>query len=318
MKQGFDIQHKVQDKLERVLIQHLQAFIFSLGQLYRNAIASFLTVCVIGISLALPTGFFVILENAQYLTARWEGAVAITAFLKQDVDDKTIHEIMANLKKLKAVDSVELVTSDQALAEYRKLSGFAEALDELDTNPLPSVLLIKPDSNDESEKKIDSILDVLKGLPQIDHAQYDQFWVKRLNAIIHIVERVVLILSVFLALAVLLIIGNTIRMLIYHRRAEIEISKLFGATDGFIQLPFLYSGFWYGLFGSLVAWVLIIVSLQLLEGPSAELATLYESDFQLLGLGLENIIYLFLSGIILGLLGSYISVQRHLLDIEPA
>ncbi len=317
MKPVIDIENRLQDKLELLLIRHLHALIFSLGQLCRNSIASILTISVIGISLALPSGFYVVLENAQFLTSRWEGTVEITAFLKSDIDETTALKVRENLLQQNNINSVELITSEQALAEYRQLSGFSEALDELDSNPLPALLLIKP-SGTNTEQSIEDILELLKSVPQIEHAQYDQQWVKRLNAIINIVERIIIILSVFLALAVMLIIGNTIRMLIYHRRVEIEIAKLFGATDGFIQLPFLYSGFWYGLFGSLVAWILIVVSLQLVQGPASNLAELYASTFELLGLDATNVVYLFTTGILLGLLGSYISVQKHLMEIEPA
>lgn len=303
---------------ENWALQHLQAFFFSLGQLCRNPIASFLTASVIGISLALPAGFYVILENTRQITAGWEGSVEITAFLKIDVDDKTARALAERLAQQDNLAKVQLVTRAQALEEFRRLSGFAEALDILDENPLPAVLLIKPRVDDLPETAAENLLNSLRDIPEIENAQYDQQWVKRLHAIIQIVQRIVLILAVFLSLAVLLIIGNTIRMLIYHRRSEIEIAKLFGATDGFIQRPFLYSGFWYGLSGGLIAWALIAVSLMVLREPAGNLASLYASNFALIGLSFTETLYLLLAGILLGWLGSLLAVQRHLRAIEPA
>jgi len=135
--------------------------------------------------------------------------------------------------------------------------------------------------------------------------------------IIDIVKLVVLILSALLVTAVLLIIGNTIRLSIYNNRDEIEITKLFGGSDSFIQRPFLYSGFWYGVFGSFVAWLLVIVSISILDAPIKKLSGLYETSFQLSGLGIANTLCLFGIGIFLGLIGSWISVKRHLSSIEP-
>jgi len=299
------------------LLQHLQAIIFSLGQLCRNPIASFLTASVIGISLALPAGFFIILENTRLITAGWEGSVEITAFLKMDVDDDAAREFAKKLSGQSDIAKVDLITREQALEEYRQLSGYTHALDALDENPLPSLLLIKPALGEFSEKTAEELLNKLQAVPEIENAQYDQQWVKRLNAIIGIVQRIVLILAVFLGIAVLIIIGNTIRMLIYHRRSEIEVAKLFGATDGFIQRPFLYSGFWYGLFGGVIAWALITISLLLLQAPADSLAQLYTSNFKLIGLTIKEAFLLIFSGILLGLIGSWISVQRHLRAIEP-
>jgi len=304
-----------QSLFEIWLLQHLQAIVFSLGQLCRNPIASFLTASVIGISLALPAGFFIILENTRHITSGWGGSVEITAFLKMDVDDDAARKLAGKLASRSDIEKVDLVTSEQALKEYRQLSGFTHALDE---NPLPSLLLIKPELGDYSEKTAEEFLAILQAVPEIENAQYDQQWVKRLNAIIGIIQRIVVMLAVFLGMAVLIIIGNTIRMLIYHRRSEIEVAKLFGATDGFIQRPFLYSGFWYGMFGGIIAWVLITISLLLLQEPADSLAQLYASNFKLIGLTIKEAFLLILSGILLGLIGSWISVQRHLRAIEPA
>jgi cell division transport system permease protein len=314
----YDSKENFQSMFESWSLQHMQAFFFSLGQLCRNPVASFLTAAVIGISLALPAGFYIILENTRYITAGWEGSVEITAFLKMDVSDDAAKKLAEKISDIAGIAKVEVVTREQALEEYRQLSGFARALEALEDNPLPSLLLVKPAHGDFIEKSAEDILTKLRKIPEIENAQYDQQWVQRLNAIIEIFQRIVVILAVFLGLAVLIIIGNTIRMLIYHRRAEIEVAKLFGATDGFIQRPFLYSGFWYGIFGGLIAWLLINISLLLLQAPAESLAQLYASDFSLIGLTLKETLLLFLSGVLLGLIGSWISVQRHLRAIEPA
>ena len=314
----YDSKENFQSMFESWTLQHVQAFFFSLGEICRNPVASILTAAVIGISLALPAGFFIFLENTRQITAGWEGTVEITAFLKMDVDDAAAKNLAEKVSEISGIAKVDLVSREQALEEYRQLSGFAKALEALEDNPLPSLLLIKPTHDEFMEKSAEELLAKLNKIPEIENAQYDQQWVQRLNAIIEIVQRIVIILAVFLGLAVLIIIGNTIRMLIYHRRSEIEVTKLFGATDGFIQRPFLYSGFWFGIFGGIIAWALVTISLLLLQGPADSLAQLYASDYKLIGLSLKESFILIFSGVLLGLIGSWISVQRHLRAIEPA
>lgn len=299
-------------------LHHVQSFFYSLGQFCRSPIASLLTLAVLGISLALPAGFYVLLENAQRLTSGWAGSVQITAFLKMDVTEERAQALASQLGQNPDITRVQYISRDQALAEFRQQSGFGEALDALTDNPLPALLLVSPRPGANPEQAAGKTLDQLKALPEVETAQFDQQWVKRLNAMIRIVERVVMIMAVFLGLAVLLIIGNTIRMLIYHRRAEIEIAKLFGATDGFIRRPFLYSGFWYGLCGGLFALFLITGALKLLENPATHLAELYGGNFNLTGLTPAEALILIGAGIFLGLTGSWISVSHHLRAIEPA
>ncbi|HEY5703265.1 MAG TPA: permease-like cell division protein FtsX [Gammaproteobacteria bacterium] len=300
------------------LAQHAQALISSFGQLFRNPVGSALTIAVIGISLALPAGFYVLLENARLISAGWEGSVEITAFLKKDISDATGQKLQQELQSQDNIEKVIFINRDKALEEYRQLSGFGDAIDALEENPLPSLLLIKPATDDKDAATIEQLVKQLSERREVDKAQYDQKWVQRLNAIISIIQRVVVMLAVFLGLAVLLIVGNTIRMSIYNRRAEIEVEKLFGATNAFIQRPFVYSGLWYGLGGGLFAWCLVTLALFFLQSPTDTLAQLYQSNFSLRGLAFDRALTLLAAGILLGSAGSWLSVQRHLRAIEPA
>lgn len=299
-------------------LSHAQAFFYSLGQYYRNLLSSILTTAVIGISLALPGGFYVLLDNARQVTAGWGGAIQITAFLKPEINDTVAKEVVARLLQNPNIDAVKLISRDQALAEYKELSGFSEVINLLDGNPLPYTVIVFPKINHFTTEKDQQIVDFVASLTEVEIAQYDQQWVKRLHGIIQIIQRFVIIFSAFIGFGVLLIVGNTIRMAIYHHRSEIEITKLFGATNYFIQRPFLYTGFWYGLSGGIVSWLLLIITLQFLKQPVNRLAELYASEFILSNLSGVEILALLACGIFLGVFGSWISVQRHLRTIEPA
>jgi cell division transport system permease protein len=299
------------------LLQHLQAFIFSLGQFAKYPLSNILTSAVIGISLALPASFYLLLDNVRFVSSNWDGSVQITLFLQTEIDDKQALTFANKLKENKTINETELINRADALAEYQKLSGFADALNALDENPLPNVILIKPAIDSMNETQTKSLIKELEAMPEVDSAQYDSQWIKRLLFLLDIINRVIIILSTLLAIGVLLIIGNTIRLSIYNRRAEIEITKLFGGTDSFIQRPFLYSGLWYGAFGGIIACLLIGISMQMLHGPVKQLANLYASNFELIGLSFVNCLMLIGIGIILGLCGSWISVKRHLSAIDP-
>lgn len=292
---------------------HAQVMISSLGRLYRNPFSSLLTTAVIAIALALPSGLLVILDNLQRLNTSWDGSSSISLFMRQAISDTQIDRLAQELEGWPRISAVQIVHRDQALAEFRELSGFGEALNALEENPLPGVLVVKP----ATQENIETLLDDLGRLPEVELAQIDLQWVRRFGTLMEIGRRGVLVVGALLGLAVLLIVGNTIRLDIQNRRDEIEVSKLIGGTDAFIRRPFLYIGSWYGLLGALLAWLLVSLGFALIDGPARQLAGLYDSRFLLIGLSWQAIGLLILTGIGLGLAGSWLAVGRHLDDIEP-
>ncbi len=299
------------------MMQHAQACIYSMGQIFRNPLSSLLTTAVVGISLALPTGFYLLLENCQRVAADWDNSAQISLFLKMDISEERTLSLAGEIRKLQGIDEVKYISRQEALKEYQEQSGFSEAIAALEENPLPAILLLQPRLGDLSTQQGEQLLHQLRALAEVETAQFDRQWIQRLFAIINIVQHVVIILSILLAVAVLLIVGNTIRLAIFNRRIEIEVNKLFGATEAFIQRPFLYSGLFHGFGGSLIAWGLLSMSLLLLESPVLRLAKLYSNDFILHGLSVSGLILLFVGGSALGLIGSWVSVQRHIKAIEP-
>ncbi len=272
---------------------------------------------VIGIALAFPTGFIVFLDNIKVVSSNLDNTIELNLFLKMDVNEIKAEALADKLSNHEDIKKIILITRDEALTEYKKLSGFDNVLDSLDENPFPNLILIKPKFKNNENSQIADLVEELKIMPEIENIQYDNKWINRLTKIIEIIKLVVLILSALLVASVLLIIGNTIRLSIYNHRDEIEITKLFGGSDSFIQRPFLYSGFWYGIFGGLIAWFLVLISISILGDPVKKLSYLYDANFKLVGLGLTDTLTLLAVGIFLGILGSWIAVKRHLRSIEP-
>jgi cell division transport system permease protein len=303
--------------IKNYLLRHAQVFFYSLGQLARTPVATFLSVAVIAITLALPAGLYVAIENGQRLASGWEDNGQISLFLKQNVTAAATDKLAGKIRHLPGVAWVDFISSEAALAEFKKLSGFGEALNALDRNPLPAVLVVHPAATHADPDKLQALLKELRQYDEVDIAQIDLDWVRRLHAMLDLARQGVLLLAGGLALAVLLIIGNTIRLAVLNRRDEIEITKLIGGTNAFIRRPFLYAGTLQGLLGACLAWLLVSLALLFLSGPTQHLASLYGSQFEIKNLGLTASMTLIGSGGLLGWLGSRLAVGRHLRDIEP-
>jgi len=299
------------------LTRHAQVALNSLGRLYRAPMASLMTAAVIGIALALPSGLYLLTANLQRLSTQWDGGANLSLFLRHDVAVPQAQALQRKLQSWPEIAQVQLITPQQALSEFRELSGFGDALDVLDENPLPAVLAVKPTQPAAGTASAAALLERLQALPEVELAQLDLQWVKRFNAIVDIVRRSIWVLATLLALAVLLIVGNTIRLEIQNRREEIEITKLIGATGAFIRRPFLYSGLWYGLGGALLAALLVELAFLQLDTPVRQLAGLYQSGFRLQTLSFGDSVNLLGFGAFLGLLGAWLAVGRHLAAIEP-
>ena len=304
--------------LSSYFLRHLQVFFYSLGQLSRAPVSTLMTCMVIGIALALPAGLHTLLKNAQQLSGGWESTAQISVFLNNNIRTPQAKNLKSDIQKWPDVISVHYISREQALKEFQSLSGFGDALKALNTNPLPSVLIVKPIlSTGKNEQTTQNLLNKLRNLKQTDKAQLDMQWVRRLYAIMNIVERGVLILGLLLALAVLLVVGNTIRLAIQNRHKEIVVMKLIGGTDAFIRRPFLYTGFWYGLFGGIIAWLLVSFTLLSISQPIEKLTMLYQNQFELNNMSFLTVLVLLGSSILLGLAGSWFAVGRHLREIEP-
>ncbi|MCV6637901.1 permease-like cell division protein FtsX [Candidatus Albibeggiatoa sp. nov. NOAA] len=305
------------DHFNAWLAHHLDVLTSTLQQLLKTPVTTLMTAAVIGIALTLPTSLLLLLQNAQHISQDWGGSVQISLFLQPQVTDEQAHALARQLQQQHDFSNIRVITHDEAFAEYKALSGFGEALQALEQNPLPAVLVLNPQFDITDPTYSEALLNQLQALEMVDIAQYDMLWLQRLFAMLKIVQRGVWILGFLLALAVLLIVGNTIRLSIYNKREEIEVTKLFGATDEFIRRPFLYTGLYYGLAGSLIAWILVSISFYLLVEPVKKLSNLYYVEYEMISLGFSSSLLLFLAGAILGLLGAWLSVGRHLKDIQP-
>lgn len=299
------------------LMRHMQVLLSSLGGMSRKPLGNLMTAAVIGIAISLPVTLYVLVDNLQNLGQNWDGGAGISVFLHTEVTGDQAMALSRQLEQKASVASVSYISPQQAMAEFRQLSGFGDALDLLQENPLPAVLLIYPHPNHNNAEATTSLAEQIRKLPEVELAQADLQWLQRFYAITSILQRAAVVLASLLALAVLLVIGNTIRLEIQGRHSEIEITKLVGGTNAFIRRPFLYDGIWYGLFGGIIASLLVLLAFSLLQGPVAKLTGLYQSNFQLASLSFDSFLLVLGSSTLLGLMGSWLAVKQHLDDITP-
>jgi len=295
---------------------HVSTAIAALGRLARHPFASLMTILVIAVTLALPSAMHLLIKNAQSVSATWDSALDFSIYLQADTSINDARRLADLIQQRADVEQVTLISSDEALAEFRDQSGFGEALDHLTVNPLPHTLVVRPGSAGTAVM-ISLLHEELGNLPEADIVQVDTEWVRRFHAILDILQRSIAIGAALLGAAIIVIIGNTIRLDIQNRREEIEVTKLIGASNAFVRRPFLWTGFWYGLLGGLLAIALVQYGVYLLQPPLARLAGLYQSGVDVRTFELREIGIIIGIGVFLGLVGSWFAAARHMRRIEP-
>ena len=301
--------------ISRYLTLHVENLTGAIARVVDRPLGSLMTVLVIAIALVVPAGLRVMVDNARALSGTWEGAADFTVYLEMAVDDPAAEALSQQVGQRNDVERAELLSRSDALAEFRAYSGFGEALDLLEENPLPHALIVRPAGTGAD---LDRLVEDLHALEETALVQLDTEWLERLRAILDLARRVVDVTTVLLGLAVIVVIGNTIRLEIGNRREEIEIIKLVGGSDGYIRRPFLYLGLCYGIGAGVLAALIIVLGLGLVASPARALMELYGSDYRLAGLSLSDTAWLLGVGGFLGWAGAGIAVARHLREIEPS
>lgn len=297
---------------------HLRVLLFSLGKLYRTPFATIMTILMIAVALALPTCLYVLLNNLQNATHQWNDAGQITLFLHSNSTEQQITDVNKQLSNHALIGQVEYISPEKALREFKQRSQFGELLDNLASNPLPPAIVVTPIDTAKQGETLYKLQNEFQKLAYVEQAQLDMQWLRRLQAITTIIRRAVFAIGIMLGLSVLLVVGNSIRLDIENRRDEIEVTKLIGASDRFIRRPFLYGGMWFGLLGGALALLLVFIVLIVIRYPVQELVSLYNSEFKLILPSFKQSLSLLLVSILLGLLGSWLAVNRRISKIQPS
>lgn len=297
------------------LMVHLDTLRESLARLVRQPVASALNVVVIGIALSLPAGFYLGLNNLQTFSRQLSSDPQVSIFMAVDASAAEVAAVEQRLKSNPEIGRVEFISRDQALARLKRSAGLSDVLANLGRNPLPDAFIITARSNDPAT--LEALHDQARKWPKVEHVQLDAEWARRLDAALNVGRMLVTLLAVLLAIALVAVTFNTIRLQILTRRDEIEVSKLIGATNPFIRRPFLYFGALQGLAGGFAAWAIVALAVLVLNIQLADLSGLYGVLFKLEWPGFSDTMILLGFSALLGWLGAWLSVSRHLWYIEP-
>lgn len=301
--------------LQGYVLSHVRALMTSLGYLVRSRWSSLLTIGVIAIALALPLGLSVLINNAQHATGSLNATGKMSLYLKDSIDNDKAQQLADKLQHQNQVAEAQYISPQQGLASFSQVAQMGDVLKQLPSNPIPGVITIQPKQGLQTSQ-IQQLVAKFSHLDDVEHAQLDMQWLQRLQAILTIAHRLASVLGLLFAIAVLLIIGNTLRLTIQHHREQMMIVRLLGGTRRFIRLPFLYSGVLYGLGGGLIAWLLVNITVLLLQGPVSHLAQLYNTHYDLNGLGVARLLQLLLVSAILGWLSAWLTVNRFIRSLE--
>lgn len=299
------------------LLNHAHGLFSSLGRLSRAPVTSSMTILVLAVAIALAGCFYIVVANIQQLTGNLQASNQMSLFLKDSANESAGQKLADELARHPQIENVKFIGKKQAMEEFKANSGFGDALNALEGNPLPNVIQVLPKDVLDNREALDALLAEFKQMPQVDFVQVDMQWVERLQAIMRIASRGVTLVSVLLGFAVTFITGNTIRLELHNRQDEVFISKLVGATHAFIQRPFLYTGFWLGFIAGFSAWLIITIMLLIVETPVEKLSGLYNSSFQLLYLSFSEFILLLMMASGLAVLGSWAVLHYQLRQLKP-
>jgi cell division transport system permease protein len=299
--------------------RQLYSFFSSLGTLWSQRLGTFMTVMVLGIAMALPLGLFVTVKNLGALDLQQEDWGTITVFLKSDATEDLALSFLQRISE-KSEASAKAVSPGEGMDEFREASGFGQVIDLFDENPLPWVLLVTPQpaKGEKLDEVVAGLADWLGQQDEVDIVQVDHKWLQRLAGLLDLGHAFVTVLTFMFSLAVVVVVANTIRLDVAGRSEEIQVLSLVGAGNSFIRQPFLYSGFWYGLLGSLLALLLLNLSMYYLKYPLERLLASYGNAFTVKSLGAVDSLLVLLTGSFLGLSGAWVSVQRYLRQLRES
>ena len=289
----------------------------ALAELVRRPLGNVLTLAVLAFALTLPSCFYLLAKNVTVVALAWQSPTQLTLYLEQGISEPVASQFGRQLQAWPEVETVEYISPEQGLEDFRQHGGFEQALNLLDENPLPAVVVVHPAAGWQSSEQAVLLAAKIRSESTVDEVRLDSDWLQRLAALKELAVQLALLMSGLMLLAVFLIVGNTLRLQVQSQKDEIQVMKLVGATDSFILRPYLYTGVWYGLIGGVVAWVLTAIVTILLDGAVAKLASLYDSSFRLVGLRWDETLILLMTASFLGLLAARLSAGRHLKEIEP-
>ncbi|HGJ5855829.1 permease-like cell division protein FtsX [Arsenophonus nasoniae] len=293
------------------------AWLNTLADMLRQPLATFLTVAVIAISITLPSLCYIVWKNVSQAAQQWYPTPQLTVYLDKSLDEKGAEQTVAGLRQLDGVKSVNYLSREEAMIEFRNWSGFSTALDLLEENPLPAVAIITPKIDFQNSQSLINLRNKVGQLAGIEDVRMDDSWFTRLAALTGLIGQIALVIGILMIMAVFLVIGNSIRLNIFARRDTINVMKLIGATDGFIMRPFLNGGIILGFLGALLSLILSALLVWQLTDIVTQVAGVFGTTFHIQGLLWDEVLLIILVAAMIGWLAAWLATAQHLSRFTP-
>ncbi len=293
------------------LKDHKTALRVSFKVLTQNSLSAWLTILAIGIILVLPLSGYLFYHHMNQLHHTLDKGNQLTAFVHGDLSTKKVNELIQNLKAIEEVQTVTHQTPQSALEEFEQKTNLGDLVALLPSNPLPHVLIITPKDAYQTLPSVEALKVVLEAHPDIDQVIMDLDWVKKIEALNHLIAKIVSMVIIFIGIGCVVILTNTIRLNLEKHREELYIFSLMGATDAYIRRPFVYRAVIYGILGATTAYGLVFLGLRLLQKPTEALAELYRQVVQIDTIPIEALFSLIVFSVFLSVLSAKLAIWQY-------
>ncbi|OOF57579.1 permease-like cell division protein FtsX [Rodentibacter myodis] len=280
--------------------------------LWQRKFGTLLTILVIAVSLTIPTVSYLMWKNLHLATTQFYPESELTIYLHKNLSEEDANLVVDKIRQQEGVESLNYVSRQESLKEFKSWSGFGEELDILDDNPLPAVVMVKPNKDFNVSEKREELRTNLNKIKGVQEVRLDNDWMEKLTALSWLVAHVAIFCTLLMAIAVFLVIGNSIRSDVYSSRADIDVMKLLGATDHFILRPYLYTGMIYAFLGGFVAAIFSSFIIGYFTSAVKYVTDIFAVQFSLNGLSIGELIFLLVSCLLMGYIGAWIAAKRHI------
>lgn len=282
--------------------------------LMQRKLGTFFTVLVIAVSLTIPTVSYLLWKNTRQAITQFYPEPQLTVYLHKNLSEHDVNTVVDRIRSYEAdkIESFNYISRQQSLDEFRSWSGFGEALDILDDNPLPAVVTLKPKANFNSTEAMTAFRNGLQQIKGVQEVRLDNGWLEKLTALTWLIGRVAIVCAILMLLAVFLVIGNSVRTDVANSKTAIEVQQILGATDHFIARPFLYTGMLYGLFGGLFAVLFSAVTISYFTGIVKYVTDLFIVKFELYSLNFSEALFLVVMCVFIGWLSAKLATMRNI------
>lgn len=282
------------------------------ADMMKKKFGTLLTILVITVSLTIPTVSYLLWKNTHLAATQFYPESELTVYLHKNLSEQDANQVVEKIRTEKGVASLQYISRQESLNQFRAWSGFGEELDILDDNPLPAVVTIQPNADYNQSANRNKLRENLMKIKGVEEVRLDNDWMEKLTALTWLIAHVAVFCAILMTIAVCLVIANSIRTDVYSSRANIEISKLLGATEQFILRPFLCTGVIYGLLGGVFACLLSGLLIGYFTSAVQYVADIFTVKFALNGLNFSETLFLLIMCAVVGYVSAWISASRYI------